>query len=271
VNDDFLFFEAIGLNNEHTVFGFTRFTAHEFHIIHPIYYIKHQFQLKFLGYISKRHLPRVITLGTDGIVTGEPKVALQLMGVKVHSVFDSKGGDRSHVDMYIAHIPCHPFSVPGCMGYSIKGSVFGNRVLTIQRVRPKCFILDSTTALLGHDNGITMSVIMKTLSRKLGDKYYISKRVYNSLTYGSPQNREGVYIVGLHKEYFSSDYPTPGALPIVFSAEDIAVKMKPSKRMFPCLPERKPDEHREILRMQGYPDSFKPEAGVNYWMGKQRI
>jgi len=111
-------------------------------------------------------------------------------------------------DILFAGFPCQPFSIIGQMqGFNdIRGTLFFDIARIIKHKRPKAFILENVKQLVGHDNGKTLKVIIKTLEIELG--YNVQYAVLNALDYGLPQKRERVIIVG-HKDPILFSFPSP--------------------------------------------------------------
>lgn len=204
--------------------------------------------LRFMKHIDSKHIPNTISLGTDCSGIEAPLVALKLLGVDVDHKFacdndtnvkqsvmgnfkpklyfdDIMKRDHSklpHVDIYVAGFPCQTFSMLGKRaGFKDpkKGTIFFECLSTISHIKPKCFILENVKGIVNHDKGQTFKIIMESLE-DIGD-YYINYHVYNTLDYGLPQNRERVYIIGMHKRYFTDGYRIPKHIPIEFSIDDI--------------------------------------------------
>lgn len=110
-------------------------------------------------------------------------------------------------DILFAGFPCQPFSIIGQMkGFDdTRGTLFFHIANIIKEKKPKAFILENVKQLVGHNNGQTLKVIIKTL-QDLG--YHVQFTVLNALDYGLPQKRERVLIVG-HKDPILFTYPSP--------------------------------------------------------------
>ncbi len=110
-------------------------------------------------------------------------------------------------DILFAGFPCQPFSIIGQMKglNDTRGTLFFDIARIIEHKKPTAFILENVKQLVGHDNGNTLKVIVKTLI-DLG--YFVQYRVLNALDYGLPQKRERVVIVG-HKEPILFTFPDP--------------------------------------------------------------
>lgn len=111
-------------------------------------------------------------------------------------------------DILFAGFPCQPFSIIGQMkGFDdTRGTLFFHIANIIKEKQPKAFVLENVKQLVGHDNGKTLKLIIKTL-KDLGYQH-VQYTVLNALDYGLPQKRERVIIVG-HKEPILFSYPSP--------------------------------------------------------------
>jgi len=110
-------------------------------------------------------------------------------------------------DILFAGFPCQPFSIIGQrQGFNdIRGTLFFDIARILKHKRPTAFVLENVKQLVGHDNGKTLKVILKTL-QELG--YHVQYAVLNALDYGLPQKRERVIIVG-HKDPIFFSFPSP--------------------------------------------------------------
>ena len=98
-------------------------------------------------------------------------------------------------DILLAGFPCQPFSIAGKgLGFAdTRGTLFFNIEAILKAKQPEAFLLENVKRLTTHDNGNTFAVILDRLN-KLG--YTVYHKVFNSLDFGVPQNRERIYIVG---------------------------------------------------------------------------
>jgi DNA (cytosine-5)-methyltransferase 1 len=110
-------------------------------------------------------------------------------------------------DILFAGFPCQPFSIIGQrQGFNdIRGTLFFDIARILKHKQPKAFVLENVKQLVGHDQGKTLKVIIKTL-QDLG--YHVHYAVLNALDYGLPQKRERVIIVG-HREPIMFSFPSP--------------------------------------------------------------
>lgn len=108
-------------------------------------------------------------------------------------------------DILLAGFPCQPFSQAGLKkGFSDpRGTMFFqiHRILACKK--PKAFLLENVKQLKGHDNGKTLKIILQSLSEL---NYETCWKILNAKSYGLPQNRERIYIVGFDRSRFPKGY-----------------------------------------------------------------
>jgi DNA (cytosine-5)-methyltransferase 1 len=130
-------------------------------------------------------------------------------------------------DVLLAGFPCQAFSQAGLKkGFNdTRGTMF----FEIQRIlfekKPKVFLLENVKQLRGHNKGNTFKTILSILEGKfdqLNDKnipdnnkinksidqklnYCVGFKVLRAADFGSPQNRERIYIVGFDRNYFGEN------------------------------------------------------------------
>ena len=109
-------------------------------------------------------------------------------------------------DILFAGFPCQPFSIIGQRkGFEdIRGTLFFDIARILKEKQPQAFILENVKQLVGHNNGQTLKVILKTL-KELG--YHVQYAVLNALDYGLPQKRERVIIVIVNQFCFLFRHP----------------------------------------------------------------
>ncbi len=112
--------------------------------------------------------------------------------------------DIPDFDFLLAGFPCQPFSFAGNRnGFAdTRGTLFFEieRILQdkINAKRPaKGFLLENVEGLVTHDNGNTLRTIISHLEH-LG--YQVSCNLLDSMSFGLPQSRKRVYIVGMLHE-----------------------------------------------------------------------
>lgn len=129
-----------------------------------------------------------------------------------HQIFncDIKEFSAPHsVDVIVAGFPCQAFSIAGYQkGFKdTRGSIFFEMMRVIKSNKPSALFLENVKHLLGHNNGKTMSVIIKELKQA---GYYVKYKILNTYKYSNiPQNRERLYIVGFRKKSDLSKFEFP--------------------------------------------------------------
>jgi len=130
-------------------------------------------------------------------------------------------------DILLAGFPCQAFSQAGLRkGFSdTRGTMFFEIQRILAEHRPKAFLLENVKQLKGHDKGRTLETILAILhgefEQNLPDNISMSKEsrhaLSNNLNYlvdfkvlrasdfGSPQNRERLFIVGFNKDYYGEN------------------------------------------------------------------
>lgn len=113
-------------------------------------------------------------------------------------------------DILLAGFPCQPFSTIGKregFKHPTQGTLFGDVVRILEHHQPRGFLLENVAGLKNHDNGNTLAVIEKELTR-LGYKY--DYKIVNAVRFGVPQHRERIYIIGkLSKQPGKSEFDWP--------------------------------------------------------------
>lgn len=107
-------------------------------------------------------------------------------------------------DVLTAGFPCQPFSISGKMkGFEdTRGTLIYNVFKIIEMRQPKVVFLENVKHLIHHNDGKTLSTIIKGLE-DLG--YIVSTKLLNASDFGVPQNRERVIIIGHKKKKFDFD------------------------------------------------------------------
>jgi DNA (cytosine-5)-methyltransferase 1 len=126
---------------------------------------------------------------------GPSQILNEAFGSQVPEIFGIIGGP-----------PCPDFSVGGKnigdAGINGKLSeVYVNRILEI---RPTFFVFENVPGLLRTNKHRKFLI---TLLDKLSTSYIIDLKILNALDHGVPQDRERVFIVGFHKNWFRCNYP----------------------------------------------------------------
>ena len=103
--------------------------------------------------------------------------------------------DLPDFELFVGGFPCQAFSIAGKRGgfNDTRGTLFFDIARILATKRPKLFLLENVKGLLSHDGGRTFGTILATID-ELG--YDSQWQVLNSKSFGIPQNRERIYIVG---------------------------------------------------------------------------
>lgn len=129
-----------------------------------------------------------------------------------------KGGNIPEFDFLVGGFPCQAFSVAihgkGFRDEKGRGVLFSEierilrEAIEVQSRPPVGFFLENVRNLKSHDGGKTFAIIMQKLSEA---GYFLDHKIYNSLNFGVPQNRERIYIVGFRdpKRLARFEWPEP--------------------------------------------------------------
>ena len=116
--------------------------------------------------------------------------------------------DIPDFDILFAGFPCQPFSIAGLkagFGDLRNGDLFFHIVRILRYKQPKAFILENVKNFISVNGGEDLSIAINTLN-SIGYKVYFS--ILNSKYFGVAQNRERLFIVGIHKD-FKEDFHFP--------------------------------------------------------------
>ncbi|MDH6304842.1 DNA (cytosine-5)-methyltransferase 1 [Parabacteroides sp. PF5-5] len=75
--------------------------------------------------------------------------------------------------------------------------VFFNR---IRKMQPAFFLMENVPGLLYNKE--TKEILDSIVLKYCSDDYYLDRFVLNALDFGTPQNRERMFLIGLNKKYF---------------------------------------------------------------------
>jgi DNA (cytosine-5)-methyltransferase 1 len=76
---------------------------------------------------------------------------------------------------------------------------------TIEKTKPKTFILENVKGFISIENGEPYKNLINVLEKD----YYVYPDIYNTKKYGLPQNRERIYIIGIRKNIEKKKYTKP--------------------------------------------------------------
>lgn len=124
-----------------------------------------------------------------------------------HDITKIDEKDIPQHDVLCAGFPCQAFSNAGNKkGFSeARGTLFFEIERILRYHKTKFIILENVKHLLKHDGGRTYSVIKSKLL-ELGYVLTEEPIVLSPHYFGIPQNRERVFILGVHKDYYKGKY-----------------------------------------------------------------
>ncbi|MBR5907631.1 MAG: DNA (cytosine-5-)-methyltransferase [Bacteroidales bacterium] len=106
--------------------------------------------------------------------------------------------DIPDFDILLAGFPCQAFSYAGNRdGFAdaTRGTLFFDVLRILREKKPMGFILENVEGLVSHDGGRTF----KTIISSLEEQYKVSYSILNAKSFGVPQDRKRIYIVGVKK------------------------------------------------------------------------
>lgn len=129
-------------------------------------------------------------------------------------------------NVLLAGFPCQAFSQAGLKKgfYDTRGTMFFEIQRILAAKQPDAFLLENVKQLKGHNAGQTLKVILDTLRGEhfhsipedipmseesraainIKLNYWVDFRILRAADFGSPQNRERIFIVGFNKNKFSN-------------------------------------------------------------------
>jgi len=138
-----------------------------------------------------------------------------------------KASDIPPHDILLAGFPCQSFSQAGLKkGFSdTRGTMFFEIQRILSKHRPKVFLLENVKQLKGHDKGRTLEAILAILRGEHAHEvpsdipmsedarialsenlnYCVDFKVLRAGDFGTPQNRERIFIVGFDKDYYGEN------------------------------------------------------------------
>ena len=114
------------------------------------------------------------------------------------------------VDVLAGGVPCQAFSQAGLReGFNDpRGNLFLEFLEMINKIQPKCFLVENVKGLLTQDGGKSFKNILQTIEN-IGT-YNVKYKVLNAWDHGVAQKRERLFIVGVRKDIVGVfNFPTP--------------------------------------------------------------
>jgi len=114
--------------------------------------------------------------------------------LKAKEIIDVTG---ENVRLLAAGLPCQGFSTAGERKINDpRNELFRSFLRIVNEIEPEFFLIENVVGILSFNNGKTIAEIEK-VSNEMG--YFVSKRVFNASSFGVPQNRNRVFILGCKK------------------------------------------------------------------------
>jgi DNA (cytosine-5)-methyltransferase 1 len=138
-----------------------------------------------------------------------------------------KATDIPSHDILLAGFPCQSFSQAGLKkGFNdTRGTMFFEIQRILTEHQPKAFLLENVKQLKGHNKGSTLATMLSilrgeceytppsnillseesrlALSNNLN--YWVDFKILRARDFGSPQNRERIFIIGFNKDYYGEN------------------------------------------------------------------
>ena len=114
------------------------------------------------------------------------------------------------VDVLAGGVPCQAFSQAGLReGFNDpRGNLFLEFLGMINKIRPKCFLIENVKGLLTQDQGNSFKNILETI-KEIG-VYNVKHKVLNAWEHGVAQKRERLVIVGIRNDIDKEfNFPVP--------------------------------------------------------------
>lgn len=127
----------------------------------------------------------------------------------------------NQVDILVGGSPCQSFSTYGKkLGLNdTRGTLFYDYARIILETQPKVFIYENVKNLRTRDEGKTWDV-MKQVWESLD--YVLDDKILNAKDYGTPQNRQRLFLVGIRKDVIGNlRYQFPQKQDLTISALDL--------------------------------------------------
>ena len=154
--------------------------------------------------------------------------------------------ELNDIDLFFFGSPCQSFSIQGKRRglEDTRGTLIYNGLQIIKAKQPRYFLYENVKGMLSHDGGNTFNVIKAAFDEL---NYNIQYKVLNAKHYGSPQNRERLFIVGIRKD-INQTFEFPQPLPyipcvndVIKEGEDYSKLLLSSKNLVKKVPNAKSD------------------------------
>ena len=166
-------------------------------------------------------------------------------------------------DLLTYGFPCTDISTAGQMagffnddGSLTRSGLFFEALRIIETTQPKVAIAENVKNLVGKKFRTEFATVINSLKRAGYNSYY---RVLNATDYGTPQNRERIFIVSIRKDVDTMAFKFPKKIPLTtcmrdFLEDEVDESFYLSERMIKYIDNKKLKEHNfrvEINNPQG--------------------
>ncbi len=179
---------------------------------------------------------------------------------------ETKSYIPDNFDVLCAGFPCQAFSIAGKRGgfEDTRGTLFFDVAEIIRRKQPRAIFLENVKGLRNHDKGRTLETILNTLRNDLG--YYVPEpKIINAKDFGTPQNRERIYIVGFHPDTNIDEFNYPEIFSQAVSFADVKEReVVPTKYYLSTQYLKTLEEHksRHASKGNGFGFEIIPDDGI---------
>ncbi|NEU30590.1 DNA (cytosine-5-)-methyltransferase [bacterium LRH843] len=136
---------------------------------------------------------------------------------------------RDQLDLFVGGSPCQSFSMVGKRRglQDTRGTLFYEYARLIEEIQPKVFIYENVKGLINHDDGNTWATMQQVFDDL---NYNWEFKVLNSKSYGVPQNRERLFVVGFRKDIeLRKEFSFPDPVPLEKTMQDYLLDLVSGK------------------------------------------
>ncbi len=170
------------------------------------------------------------------------------------------------LDLLSGGYPCQAFSYAGKKRglEDVRGTLFYSYAQILKDLKPKMFLAENVRGLVNHDNGNTLSTMLKVFS-DMG--YTVRWTVLKAINYSTAQKRERIVIIGIRNDLafqIKKEFAFPKPYGTVRTLKDVLKDVPAS------LGARYPESKKKVLDLVppgGYWRDLPDEVAKSY-MGK---
>lgn len=139
------------------------------------------------------------------------------------------------IDILTGGFPCQSFSIvaqnPKRLGFKDeRGMLFFEMCRILRKKKPKCFIAENVKGLLSANKGEAFPLIISEFEKS---GYRVTHKLVNAASFGVPQKRERVIIVGIREDLgFSYEFPDSVLSVVDYTALGSVIEAKVDEKYF---------------------------------------